>query len=67
MLQANKQSITSIKIAKRVHINLSKAARGRPEGPTERRVFKIFFVMWANFDRIGQQKNGQKTETNRWQ
>ena len=45
----------------------SKAARGRPEGPTERSVFKIIFVMWANFDRIGQQKNGQKTETNRWQ
>ena len=29
---------------------LSKAARGRPEGPTERSVFKIFFDIWANFD-----------------
>ena len=27
----------------------SKAARGRPEGPTERSVFKIFFVMLAIF------------------
>ena len=26
---------------------LSKAARGRPEGPTERSVFKIIFVMLA--------------------
>ena len=28
---------------------LSKAARGRPEGPTERSVFKIIFVMLAVF------------------
>ena len=28
---------------------LSKAARGRPEGPTERSVFKFFFVMLAIF------------------
>ena len=27
----------------------SKAARGRPEGPTERSVFKFFFVKLANF------------------
>ena len=27
----------------------SKAARGRPEGPTEQSVFKIFLGMWANF------------------
>ena len=27
----------------------SKAARGRPEGPTERSVFKLFLGMLANF------------------
>ena len=30
-------------------IDLSKAARGRPEGPTEQSVFKFFFGMLANF------------------
>ena len=32
-----------------MNILLSKAARGRPEGPTERSVFKFFFVMLAIF------------------
>ena len=45
--------------------NLSKAARGRPEGPTERSVFKFFFVMlavlWLTFWR------GKGNENVTWQ
>ena len=38
---------------------LSKAARGRPEGPTERSVFKIIFVMLAVFQLRIRQKHPQ--------
>ena len=31
------------------YVIFSKAAQGRPEGPTERSVFKLFFVKLANF------------------
>ena len=44
-------------------ICLSKAARGRPEGPTERSVFKIIFVMlavlWLTF--LGDKRNENVT------
>ena len=40
----------------------SKAARGRPEGPTERSVFKFFFVKLANFGWELVTWHGQKTE-----
>jgi len=43
----NKSVIITRKSLGRVF--LSKAARGRPEGPTERSVFKIIFVMLAIF------------------
>ena len=34
-------------VSQLVELYFSKAGRGRPEGPTERSVFKIIFVMLA--------------------
>ena len=49
--------------AARASTSLSKAARGRPEGPTERSVFKIIFVMlavlWLTF--LGGKRNENVT------
>ena len=33
----------------RKKLAFSKAARGRPKGPTKQSVFKIFLGTWANF------------------
>ena len=43
--------------------SFSKAARGRPEGPTEQSVFKIFFVMLAVFQLRIRQKYKEKNVT----
>ena len=44
-------------------LTFSKAARGRPEGPTERSVFKIIFVMLAVFQLRIRQKYKEKNVT----
>ena len=59
--KSQKKSHSTLR-AKRATFTFSKAARGRPEGPTERSVFKFFFVKLANFGWELVTWHGQKTD-----